>query len=175
MTRRVWLVVLATAGACGILASAAMAAHFTKKGAPACTDTGTTLVCSGELAGLGNEDLVIDLTSDAQATFLCGTPGNGKTAPGANKVPLQVGGSQTISGGAIKNGRAAFSVSAPGEAPTATPQEAGCPNGNWQVIRIVDIDFADVVLTIQQAGATLFTCTYPGEVPEGQTVTLSCV
>jgi hypothetical protein len=175
MTRRVWLVVLATAGACGILASAAMAAHFTKKGEPACTDTGTTLVCTGELAGLGNEDLVIDLTSDAQATFLCGTPGNGNLAPGANKVPLQVGGSQTITGGAIKNGRAVFSVSAPGEAPTATAEQAGCPNGQWQVVRIVDIDFANVELTIAQGGETLFSCTYPGEVPEGQKVALSCV
>jgi hypothetical protein len=29
-------------------------------------------------------------------------------------------------------------------------------------------------LTISQAGQLLFTCTFGGEVPEGQTVALSC-
>lgn len=176
MTRKSGIVtaILTTVVAFGALASVAMAAHFTKKGSPTCTDTGTVLTCGGELAGLGNEDLVVDLQSRAEATFLCGAPGNGNTAPGANKVPFEAGGSQTISGGAIKNGRAVFSVSAPTTPPTPTATDIGCPNGKWQVIGLQDIDFADVVLTIAQGGATLFTCTYPGEVPEGQPVALDC-
>ena len=173
MNRKGLLVVLCTTVACGMLAAVASAAHFTKRGTPTCIDTGTTLVCSGELAGLGNEDLVIDVTSDAEATFLCGAPGSGKPAAGQNKVPFEAGGSQTISGGAIKNGRAVFSVTAPTAPPTATAEQAGCPNPNWQVIRIEDIDFANVVLTIAQ-DEVLFTCRFPGEVPEGQRVTLTC-
>lgn len=174
MRRTGLTVAVLTALVCAIVTSVAGAAHFTKKGAPTCIDTGTTLVCSGELAGLGNEDLVVDLTSDALATFQCGSPGNGNTAPGANKVPFEAGGSQTISGGSIKNGRAAFSVTAPTEPPTATPEEAGCPNPNWQAIRTLDIDFADVRLVIEQGGETLYVCTYAGEVPEGQRVALNC-
>lgn len=174
MKARGWFIILLVVAASGALASAAFAAHFTRNGAPACTDTGTVLTCTGELAGLGNQDLVIEVTSDAEATFLCGAPGNGNTAPGANKVPFEAGGSQTISGGAIKNGRAKFSVSAPTEPPDPTATEIGCPNAKWRVIGVQDIDFADVVLTISQ-DELLFTCTYPGEVPEGQKVELSCI
>ena len=173
--RRTWLIVAAVAAVtCGIVTSVAAAAHFTKKGAPTCIDTGTVLTCSGELAGLGNENLVVDLSSDALATFLCGTPGNANTAPGANKVPFEAGGSQTIIGGAIKNGRALFSVSAPTEPPTATAEQAGCPNARWQVISTTDIDFANVELVIAQGGVTLFTCTYRGEVPDSLRVALAC-
>ena len=153
----------------------AAGAHFTKSGTPTCTDTGSRLVCSGELAGLGNQDLVLSLTSDAQATFLCGSPGSGNTAQGQNRIPFTASGSTTIPGGAIKNGRTTFSVFAPATAPaTPTPEQAGCPNKNWQVIGTSDVDFANVRLTISQGGL-LFTCTYPGVVPEGGTVTLSCV
>jgi hypothetical protein len=161
---------------CGALTSVSVAAspHFTKNGVPACTDTGTQLVCSGELVGLGNADLVISLRADALATFLCGAPGNSNVAPGANKVPFTATGSQTIPGSAIKNGRASFSVTAPTTPPTATPEQAGCPNSNWHVIRAEDIDFANINLTIAQGGVLLFTCTHPGAVPEGGTVTLSC-
>jgi hypothetical protein len=156
-------------------AGVALAQHFTKNGAPRCTDTGTELVCTGELAGLGNENLVVEVDTNAEATFLCGTPGNRKTAPGANKVPFEAGGSQTIEGGAIKNGRARFTVTAPSEPlPTPTPAEAGCPNNNWQVIGTQDVDFADINLTISQGGELLFTCTHSGPVAEGATVTLSC-
>ena len=174
MSRKLALAILCTVVALSTFTSPAFAQHFTKRGAPSCTDTGTQLVCRGELAGLGNENLVIEVTSDAEATFLCGAPGSGKPAAGQNKVPFEAGGSQTISGGAIKNGRAVFSVTAPTEPPTATAEQAGCPNPNWQVIRVEDVDFADVVLTIEQGSELLFTCTYAGEVPEGQAVALDC-
>jgi hypothetical protein len=165
-------VVLTTA-----LAAVAIAAspHFTRNGSPVCTDTGSVLTCTGELVGLGNQDLVLALSSRAEATFLCGAPGNANTAPGQNKIPFQAGGSQTIDGDAIKNGRASFSVSAPeNPPPTPTPQQAGCPNKNWQVVGSGDIDFTDPVLTITQ-GSLLFTCRYSGTVPEGGTVSLTCV
>jgi hypothetical protein len=79
-----WLAILSLLAACCAFASVATAAspHFTRGGTPKCTDTGTTLVCSGELVGLGNKDLVISLDSSAVATFLCGAPGNANPAPG---------------------------------------------------------------------------------------------
>jgi len=147
--------------------------HFRRGGTPTCTDTGTQLACTGSLTGLGNQDLVIELSSDAEATFLCGAPGNSNVAQGQNKVPFEATGSQTISGSEIKNGNATFHVVAPTDPPTADWRQAGCPNKNWNVIAVQDVDFENVVLTISQA-VLLFTCTYGPEVPEGGTVTLSC-
>ena len=114
------------------------------------------------------------MTSKAEATFLCEAPGYANVAQGQNKVPFQASGSQTIQGGAIKNGRAKFSVVAPTSPPTADWQAAGCPNKNWQVIGLRDVDFEDVVLTITQGGETIFTCGRLGDVPEGQAVSPSC-
>jgi hypothetical protein len=176
MHGRRWTVLPIAAVAVMLAATVALAAspHFTRNGTPTCTDTGSSLVCTGELAGLGNGDLVIAVTSDAEATFLCGAPGNANTAKGQNKIPFEAGGETTIDDDAIKNGRVRFSVFAPEDPPdTPTPAEAGCPNKNWQVVGLGDIDFSLVELTITQ-GSLLFTCRYPGTVPEGGTVTLSC-
>ena len=62
MSRRGWIAILCGVVGGGVFASVAIAANpqFTKKGAPTCTDTGTQLVCQGELTGLGNADRVIE-------------------------------------------------------------------------------------------------------------------
>ena len=168
-------VVMATVAALAITATAAMAAaHFKRGGEPTCRDTGNELVCRGSLAGLGNQDLVIDVSSDAVATFECRNRG-GQAAPGQNKIPFTATGSQTIQGSAIKNGNATFSVTSPSSPPSPTAEEAGCPNGNWRAVAVSDIQFSNVDLTISQGGQTLFNCTYPGTVPsDGSAVTLSC-
>ena len=171
-----WTVVSLAAVVCLALASVAIGAgtHFTRNGVPVCDDTGTNLTCTGELVGLGNQDLVIDLRSDALATFECGAPGNNNIAAGQNKVPFVATGGSVIPGSAIKNGRASFSVTGPSSVPNPTPKEAGCPNNNWQVNRVIDIDFANVRLTISQAPSFSVTCRFPGEVPEGPAVRLTC-
>jgi hypothetical protein len=169
--------VLAILGA-GVTVAVAASPHFKNGGTPTCRDTGTTLACTGTLAGLGNEALVIDLKADALATFGCGTPGNGKLSPGQNKIPFTATGSQTILPQDFdKNGNATFNVFAPQTPPpTPTPEEAGCANPNWQVKALTGIDFSNVELKISQGGVLLFTCTFLGQVPtNGSRVTLSCV
>jgi hypothetical protein len=155
-----------------VLAPAVLAQgqHFTKNGTPRCTDLGFQLQCTGELAGLGNQDLVINLSADASVQVNCVNRG-GNEAPGQNKVIRDVGGTQVILGDAIKNGRAKFNVKT--NAPSApSAREAGCPNRNWST-RIVAVTFSDVVLTISQGGELLFTCT-AASVPENGSVTLIC-
>ena len=144
--------------------------HFTKRGVPVCTDIGTQLVCTGELAGLGNEDLEIVLTSDAIVQVTCVNKG-GNEAPGQNKVLREASGTTVIDATAIKNGRARFTVTTdPVKAPTA--REAGCPNPNWRT-RVVAVVFRNVTMTISQGDDLLFTCS-EARVPENGSVVLDC-
>jgi hypothetical protein len=149
-------------------------AHFTKNGAPSCTDRGTQLECTAEVAGLGNENVLVNLQANGTATGLtCTTPSGSNQAPGQNPaVPVTAGGTQEITH--IKNGRAAVDVTS--EPPTVTPKAAGCPNNNW-VVTIADVEFTTYTLTISQGGVTLFTCTgnfSPSPSSNGQTSTPSC-
>ncbi len=171
-TRRILIVAVLAAGTALFVAPMATAQgqHFTKRGVPVCTDIGTQLRCTGELAGLGNEDLVIDVTSDALVQANCVNPG-GNEAPGQNKVLREASGQTVIQGSAIKNGRARFTTTTdPVAAPTA--EEAGCPNPNWTT-RVVSVTFSNVVVTISQGGEVLFTCT-AASIPENGSRRLAC-
>lgn len=136
--------------------------HFKHGGIPTCRDTGTQLVCTGSLAGLGNQDVDIVLEADGVATFACRNKG-GNEAPGQNKVHLSVGSTTHFEGNEIKNGNLTFTAIAPETPPTATAQEAGCPNGNWTT-RLLTLEFSNVVLTISQGDDLLFTCTHDGSI-----------
>ncbi|MDP8956544.1 MAG: hypothetical protein M3N24_06265 [Actinomycetota bacterium] len=172
LSRRILIVAVLALGSALFAAPTATAQgeHFTKRGVPVCTDTGTQLQCTGELAGLGNEDLVIEVTADALVAVTCVNKG-GNEAPGQNKVLRTASGETVIQGSAIKNGRARFTTTTdPVEAPTA--KEAGCPNPNWST-RVVSVTFSNVVVTISQGGELLFTCTAES-VPEDGSVQLNC-
>ena len=156
----------------GVAAALAASPHFKKGGTPTCSDTGTQLECKGSLAGLGNGDVDIDLTADAEASFACVNPA-GFESPGQNKVPFTATGSEHFNPQEVKNGSRRFTVSAPTTPPTATAEEAGCPNSLWST-RLTSVEFSDINLTISQAGVLLFTCTRSGPVPQNTTVALSC-
>jgi hypothetical protein len=162
---------LAYAGAAGAQTSGA---HFTQGGDPVCTDIGTQLQCTGELAGLGNETVVALLTApNATATdLLCENKG-GNQAPGQNPaVPSTATGEQTIQ--QPKNGRAGIDVST--DVPTIGAKAAGCPNGNWRVI-VGDVEFTSYTLTISQGGQLVVTCSGTFEnapSDNGQTDTPTC-
>jgi hypothetical protein len=149
------IAVVVTALTIAAAASAATSgAHFTNGGQPVCTDVGLQLNCTAEVAGLGNE--TVDATVNAQGTAVgvtCTSPG-GNTSPGQNPaLPVNPSGSQTIHN--PKNGRATIDVTT--NTPTVTPQQAGCPNKNWQT-SISDVIFSSYTLTISQGGTVLFTC-----------------
>src|SRR5919109_3219343 len=114
--RRSTILMLIVVGALGLTASTALAAspHFKKGGVPECTVTvsgaSATTACDGALAGLGNEDLLLELTTSGTAVYQCQNAG-GNTAPGQNKVligpsvmPVLVPADE------IKNGNLAFSI-----------------------------------------------------------------
>ncbi|HYZ77953.1 MAG TPA: hypothetical protein VE596_11330 [Gaiellaceae bacterium] len=157
----------------GVAAAQTSGAHFTKGGTPVCTDIGTQLRCTAEVAGLGGETVVSTVSANGTATGLTCTSPGGNEAPGQNPaVPVTAGGSQTINN--PKNGRASVDVTT--ATPTVTPKQAGCPNNNWRVT-IADVTFTTYTLTISQGGVTLFSCSgsfSPSPSQNGQTSAPTC-
>jgi hypothetical protein len=146
---------------------------------PTFFDLGTDLRTSGELAGLGNEALTVDLQATGNPTATCHNPGNDDNLPpGQNPAPVSVSGTVTIQPDAIgKNGNAPFAVEA--VLASATVEGAvDCPNPNW-IETITDIAYTSATVTVTQGGNT-FTCsctfnppTSDGLVP-AQNVSCTC-
>jgi len=121
--------------------------HLKGKRAFRATDQGLVLNCCVKIAGLGNEDVTIVIEADGFATASCINPG-GNTAPGQNKVPVTLSGTETISADEIKNGTVTTCLTT--DSPDALdPVEAGCPNGNWDA-PVKDVEFSSVTVTVIQ-------------------------
>jgi hypothetical protein len=155
-----------------VATAATSGAHFTNGGQPVCTDVGLNLNCTAEVAGLGNATVVATVSAQGTAVGVTCTSPGGNTAPGQNPaLPVNPSGTQTIEN--PKNGRASLNVTT--ATPTVTPQQAGCPNKNWQT-SISDVIFSTYTLTISQGGTTLFTCqgSFSGGSSNGDTNSPAC-
>ena len=135
--------------------AAVATAAVTFHAGPTCTDNGTTLTCTGNVSGLGQELLTVDITSaDATATVECTNPA-GNVAPGQT-FDTDVSGSGTFQ--PTKNGRTDFSVTT--TAPTAPA--GSCPNPQWSAA-VTDVTFGDTTITGTQGGAIVFSETVLAE------------
>jgi hypothetical protein len=134
---------------------------------PAFSDEGLFLTASGDLSGLGNGDVVVSLTADADVTATCTNQG-GTQAPGQNPAPITVTGSQAIPEDEIKNGNTPFSVAT--ELPvTPIAGAPDCPNPNWTE-DIVDLAFTSATITVEQPPGTVVltvTCTFASPTEDG--------
>jgi hypothetical protein len=142
---------------------------------PVFSDGGLTLTSSGALAGLGNGDVLVTLTAQADVTATCANQG-GNQAPGQNPAPVSVSGAQAIPESEIKNGNVGFSVVT---LPPVTPIPGApdCPNPSWREA-ITDLAYVSAIITIEQPpGKTVITvaCSFSAPTTDGvvpaQTVT----
>ena len=153
------------------MASLAAAASIHMKidhSVPTFFDLGTDLRASGELAGLANEALTVDLVTTGNPTATCHNPGSDNNLPpGQNPAPVQLTGTESITPDAIsKNGNAPFSVDA--VLASATVEGApDCPNPNW-IETITDIAFTSATVTVTQGSNTFtVTCTFNPPTSDG--------
>jgi hypothetical protein len=147
------LAVLFTALAIGLVPTAANAAVKFHAG-PTFTDQGTTLNVTGNVSGLGNEDLTATLTATGIADVTCTNPA-GNVAPGQRTSVTTTGTQSDIE---VKNGRATFNVTTAEPGPL-DPAEV-CPNRKWTAT-ITDVEFTSATLTLIQGGQVIYTKTYP--------------
>ncbi len=138
---------------------------------PSFLDGGLTLKASAVLAGLGNGDIVINMTAHASATATCTNPAGSTKPAGQNPAPVTVSGTQAIPASSIKNGTVSFSVTTTAPA-TPIAGSPGCPNSSWTE-DITDLSFTDATITVHQPTVVLtLECTFTpattdGPVPAG--------
>ena len=150
--RRIAIVVAALAASVGLAFAAAPAyaqsGHFITGGgnAPECTDEGTTVECTGKVAGLGGTTFEITIAAAGIASVECTNPGE-NVAPGQDTA-VDVAGT-TGPQPTPRNGQAPFTIET--DDPEPLPPTPTCPNDQW-VPNIVDVTFTTATLTLFEDG-----------------------
>jgi hypothetical protein len=126
----------------------AQSGHFIEKGAgaPACTDEGTTVECTGKVAGLGGTTFEITIVAPGIASVECTNPG-GNVAPGQDTAVTVAGTTGPLP--TPRNGAFVFTIET--DDPEPLPPTPTCPNNQWTP-DIVDVTFTTATLTLFEDG-----------------------
>jgi hypothetical protein len=129
----------------------AQSGHFV--GAQTCSDTGTTVTCTGKVAGLGGTTFTILVSAQGTADVTCTNPA-GNVAPGQRFNFTASGQSGPFP--TPRNGQSAYTVST--TAPTAPA--GSCPNPKWTAT-VTDVQFPTATITLLEDGSVSDTTTVP--------------
>jgi hypothetical protein len=159
--RRIAIAVTALGTLVGLAFGAAPAyaqsGHFVTGGgnAPACMDEGTTVACTGKVAGLGGTTFEITVEADGIASVECTNPGE-NVAPGQDTAVTVAG--TTEPQPTPRNGQFVFAVAT--DDPEPLPPTPTCPNVQWTP-NIVDVTFTVATLTLLEDGVVSDVVTVP--------------
>ena len=123
-----------------------------KNAEPTFTDNGPdelSITAEGELAGLGDGDVIVEVIAEANVTSTCTNQG-GNQAPGQNPAPITVTGSEPIPKEEIKNGNTPFMVTTEPVDPIIA-DAPDCPNSNWTEA-IEDLAYTEATIIVKQDG-----------------------
>jgi hypothetical protein len=122
----------------------AQSGHFIDNGAgaPECTDEGTTVECTGKVAGLGGTTFEITIEAPGIASVECTNPG-GNVAPGQDTAVTVAG----TTGPQLTPRNGAFVFTIETDDPEPLPPTPTCPNNQWTP-EIVDVTFTTATLTL---------------------------
>lgn len=128
-------------------AADAMAANLHFVGRPTAAADGETVVVTGKVAGLGNEDITVTVEVDGEVVVFSINPG-GNEPPGQNKEPFSAVESQTFVP-SDDNGHFTFTIVVDlSEAIQAAVDAHEVPNPNWEKeAGPVTLDSATVTVT----------------------------
>jgi hypothetical protein len=130
----------------------AQSGHFV--GTPTCTDEGTTVECSGKVAGLGGTTFTITVSAQGTASVTCTNPA-GNVAPGQSFSTATTGSSGPFP--TPRNGSARFTVTSN----TPTAPAGSCPNPKWTAT-VTDVEFtSDATVTLFEDSTVSDTITVP--------------
>ena len=140
-----------------------------------------SLIAKGDLTGLGNQDVKVELTAAGIPAITCTNYG-GNQVPGQSYPKVSASGSQTLSNDDkdrySKNGKTPFNVETDNNLQTLTWDEAGCPNSNWSasidfvfwteakinVYELLDINTGETGALLASQDYTCVTTRYPASV-----------
>jgi hypothetical protein len=155
MSRSLRIIVVATATLVVMLATAAVAlaqsGHFV--GTPVCTDEGTTVECTGKVAGLGGTTFELIVSAPGTASVECANPA-GNVAPGQSFSTTTTGSSGPLP--TPRNGSFRFNL----DSVTPSAPAGSCPNPKWTAT-VTDVEFGDATVTLEEDGVLSDTITVP--------------
>jgi hypothetical protein len=154
MKGKITSAVVAALTLAGIAGAGAANVHYKPTSSqPSFNDKGLVLDASGALAGLGNQDIKVNLEAKGNPTASCTNPSGANQPPGHNPAPVTLTGFQSIPASEVKNGNVAFSVTT--SAPTTPIAGApDCPNPQWTE-KITDVAFTSAAITVEQPVGTV--------------------
>jgi hypothetical protein len=148
MLRKFGIIAVLSLMALVVAAIPALAANPHFLSGPTFRDNGTTVTTTGTIAGLGNQNVTVQVLASGTGEVTCRNP-SGRRAPGQDQEITTSGSRTNLQ---TKNGKVTFSVTTLPPAQPTDATDAGCPNDKWTAT-ITDVEFTSATINVYQPAA----------------------